>query len=52
MKVYYIIANRGKLYTKGSFNKHKLEMMFKGYKIYECDISEFRGHLLSSEYID
>jgi hypothetical protein len=39
-------------YNIGSLNKHKMQVMYKGYYIYECDMSEFKGHLLSSEYID
>jgi hypothetical protein len=52
MKVYYIIEMHRYMWSIGSFNKHKMEMMYRGKDIYECDISEFKGHLLSSEYID
>jgi hypothetical protein len=49
MIIYYILTS---IEGIGSTNKYKIEMMYKGYKIYECDISDFSGYLLSSEYID
>lgn len=48
MKVFYIKTKR---YCIGCFNKEKLEKMYKNSKIEECDISEFSGQLLSSEYL-
>jgi hypothetical protein len=50
--VYYVtIKGRGG-YTVGSFNRHKIEMMYKGYKIEECEPWEFKGQMLGYEYID
>lgn len=41
-----------RIHTIGSFNKHKMEMMYPEKKVYECHISEFKGNQLSYEYID
>ena len=49
MHVYYIISNKGNI---GCLNRSKLEKIYKTYNIFICDISEFKGHLLSSEYLD
>ena len=48
MIVYYVVTTS---YSIGSFNKEKIIKMYGHSKILECDISEFTGHLLSSEYL-
>jgi hypothetical protein len=52
MKIFYIITQSKRPYCIGSVNKHKMRMMYPGFQIFSSDISEFKGHLLSSEYID
>lgn len=49
MKVYYFTDNIGR--TKGTINKNKAIAMDQGKKVLECDISEFNGHLMGSEWI-
>jgi hypothetical protein len=48
MKVYYFTDNLGR--TKGTTNKNKAIAMSQGKKVCECDISEFNGHLMGSEW--
>jgi hypothetical protein len=48
MKVYYILTTTQYI---GCLNRHKLETMYRGKKIYDSDITEFKGHLLGSEWL-
>jgi hypothetical protein len=48
MKVYYFTDNLGR--TKGTINKNNAIAMAQGKKVLECDISEFKGHLMGSEW--
>lgn len=47
MTVYYIITSKGQV---GCFRQDKLSNMYPGFKHYYCDISDFKGHLLGSEW--
>jgi hypothetical protein len=49
MKIFYIITTKG---CVGCMSRSKLEKMYRAYKIHTTNISEFKGHLLGSEYID
>jgi hypothetical protein len=52
MTVYYVLgSNEDPLYAIGSFNKYKIEQMYKYKVVHSCDISVFRGRLLSSEWL-
>ena len=48
MIVYYWIDNLGR--SKGTINEKKANDMAKSKKVDECDISEFNGHLLGSDW--
>lgn len=39
------------LHAIGSVSRYKIERMAEGCEIHTCDISEFVGNLLSSEYL-
>jgi hypothetical protein len=52
MKVYYIEAGKHPTSNIGSFNEHKIVMMYNTHAIYSCEVWEFKGKLLSYEYID
>lgn len=47
MKIYYVTLRDGKA---GSMSLAKILAMHPGYKVTECDIEDFTGHLYSSEY--
>jgi len=47
MIVYYIHTSLGAV---GSLSLSKIEKMYRNDKILFCDISDFKGQLLSSEY--
>jgi hypothetical protein len=49
MKVFYIITTKG---CVGCMSRSKLEKMYRLHTIHTLDITEFKGHLLGSEYID
>jgi len=49
MLVYYIITSKEQI---GCFRQDKLSKMYPGFKHYYCDISDFKGHLLGSEWND
>jgi hypothetical protein len=49
MKVFYIITTKG---CVGCMSRSKLEKMYRAHVIHTINISEFKGHLLGSEYID
>ena len=48
MKVYYWVDNLGR--SKGTINEKKAHSMACGRKVRECDISDFKGHLLGSDW--
>jgi hypothetical protein len=48
MKVYYWIDNLGR--SKGTINKKKAHAMACGRKVLECDICDFNGHLMGSDW--
>ena len=47
MIIYYYVEDE---VQQGSFNETKIKAMAKGREIYTIAYSEFRGHLLSSEW--
>lgn len=49
MKVYYIKTPNEEI---GSLSEYKIKQMYNNKIIYVCDISDFKGKLLSSEYVD
>lgn len=49
MRVYYIISRYEWI---GSLNEDKIRKMYSNKAVYNCDISEFTGKLLSIEYVD
>ena len=48
MVIYYVKTSNG---NKGCFDKHKVEKMHPGSKIFECDISDYFGSLYGSEWL-
>jgi hypothetical protein len=48
MKVFYIITTKG---CVGCMSRSKLEKMYISQTMYTIDISEFKGHLLGSEWL-
>jgi hypothetical protein len=48
MKIYYVETYEDLV---GCVNRFKLEKMYPWYEIHLCDISEFKGRLLGSEYL-
>ena len=51
MKVYYITISKHKG-IQGCLNKNKLEKLYPGYDINECDISMFKGYIHNSEWLE
>ena len=49
MKVYYVTISKKNI---GCFSFNKLDRMYGTYKIHSCDISDFKGQLLGSEWLD
>lgn len=47
MIIYYFVKNDDNYI--GSTNEHKIIKMSNGKQIYQCDISDFVGELLSAE---
>jgi hypothetical protein len=52
MKVYYIVTGPHATDAIGSYNEHKIVMMYNHCAIYTCNTWEFKGKLLGYEYID
>ena len=48
MKIYYVIVDN-KQY--GCLNHYKMEQMYPHFKLYECDIDKFTGHLHNEEWL-
>jgi len=48
MKIYYVRTHEDLV---GCVNRFKLEKMYPGFAVHFCDISEFKGRLLGSEYL-
>ncbi len=49
MKVYYVTISKKNI---GCISFNKLDRMYGAYKIHSCDISDFKGQLLGSEWLD
>ena len=48
MKVYYWLDNLGR--SKGTLNENKAIAMAQSKKVDECDISDFKGHLMGDDW--
>ena len=48
MKIWYFLDNMGRM--KGSLNHQKIIAIACGAKIFSCDVSDFKGMLMSSHY--
>ena len=48
MKIWYFLDSMGRM--KGSLNHQKIMDMARGAAILSCDVSDFNGLLMSSDY--